>query len=144
MLLTKSLPFNHFRQDSGDWLGNFIANAVQVVSLVMSVVSPGGGGGGSGGGSSGPPTVDRVDTRPSGSSGESVDDLDYAMGTLMAYGGKYLRELAVYAWEYGTQTPITNPGGVSSSVAQPAVADLAAAATSSVASVATKVSQAQV
>ena len=35
-----------------------------------------------------------------------ADDLDIAMGTLMAYGGKYLREIALSAWEYGTQTQI--------------------------------------
>ena len=35
-----------------------------------------------------------------------TDDLDIAMGTLMAYGGKYLREIALSAWEYGTQTQI--------------------------------------
>ena len=39
-----------------------------------------------------------------------ADDLDYAMGTLMAYGGKYLREIALSAWEYGTQQPL-NPLG---------------------------------
>ncbi len=26
------------------------------------------------------------------------------MGTLMAYGGKYLREVATWAWEYTTES----------------------------------------
>ena len=42
-----------------------------------------------------------------------TDDLDIAMGTLMAYGGKYLREIALSAWEYGTQQPL-GPLGTSS------------------------------
>ncbi len=66
-----------------------MSNALQVVSLVMSVVGPGGGPGGGGGGSA-PNNPDRIDTISAGS-GENVDDLDLAMGTLMAYGGKYLR-----------------------------------------------------
>ena len=36
------------------------------------------------------------------------------MGTLMAYGGKYLREMALWAWEYGTQTPLESLGTVPS------------------------------
>ena len=40
-----------------------------------------------------------------------TDDLDIAMGTLMAYGGKYLREIALSAWEYGTQQPLNSIGG---------------------------------
>ena len=40
-----------------------------------------------------------------------ADDLDIAMGTLMAYGGKYLREIALSAWEYGTQQPLNSIGG---------------------------------
>ena len=44
-----------------------------------------------------------------------TDDLDYAMGTLMAYGGKYLREIALSAWEYGTQQPLNPLGGGTSS-----------------------------
>ena len=49
---------------------------------------------------------DRNDIASSGTG----DDLDVAMGTLMAYGGKYLREMALWAWEYGTQTPVESLG----------------------------------
>ena len=31
----------------------------------------------------------------------------------MAYGGKYLREMALWAWEYGTQTPVESLGTAS-------------------------------
>ena len=48
----------------------------------------------------------RVDTNVAAAAASGTDDLDIAMGTLMAYGGKYLREIALSAWEYGTQTQI--------------------------------------
>ena len=48
--------------------------------------------------------VDRNDDDVSSSSGGGNDDLDEALGTLMAYGGKYLRQLGAWAFEYGTQT----------------------------------------
>ena len=48
----------------------------------------------------------RVDTNVAAAAASGADDLDIAMGTLMAYGGKYLREIALSAWEYGTQTQI--------------------------------------
>ncbi len=35
---------------------------------------------------------------------EDDEDLTEAMGTLMAYGGKYLREVATWAWEYTTES----------------------------------------
>ena len=43
--------------------------------------------------------VDRIDTSGRDENTEGTKDLDYAMGTLMAYGGKYLRKMAVWAWE---------------------------------------------
>ena len=42
------------------------------------------------------------------------DDIDYAMGTLMAYGGKYLREMALWAYEYGTQQPVESLNTIAS------------------------------
>ena len=53
--------------------------------------------------------MDRFDAASAASvasAATQTDDLDIAMGTLMAYGGKYLREMALWAWEYGTQTPV--------------------------------------
>ena len=32
------------------------------------------------------------------------DDLDVAMGTLMAYSGKFLRQIGLWAFEHATQT----------------------------------------
>ena len=74
---------------------------MQIVSLVTNLL----------GGGSASPTVDRFDTASAASAASAVavapsDDLDIAMGTLMAYGGKYLREMALWAYEYGTQTPV--------------------------------------
>jgi hypothetical protein len=87
-----------------------MATAIQLASLVSNVVSPD---------SNGPvQNSDRIDLA---STTASNSDLDVAMGTMMAYGGKYLREMAVWAYEYGTQTPLGplgNTGGSSSSVAQ--------------------------
>ena len=55
----------------------------------------------------------RVDASSVASAAASgTDDLDIAMGTLMAYGGKYLREIAISAWEYGTQQPLNSIGKV--------------------------------
>ena len=91
------------RQDGG--LGNLMSTALQIISLVANIVSTPDGGGGQ------PQTVDRIGGSAAGTAGAvaaagGTDDLDYAMGTLMAYGGKYLREIALRAWEYGTQTPV--------------------------------------
>ena len=95
----------HFRQgDSFDWLAGFVNTAVQIISLVSSIVSPE---------TSTPQnTIDRNDV--AGNLNSDGDDLDVAMGTLMAYGGKYLREMALWAWEYGTQTPLESLGTVPS------------------------------
>ena len=57
--------------------------------------------------------VDRIDTdnvdaaistinQASGSG--TPDDLDVAMGTLMAYSGKFLRQIGLWAFEHATQT----------------------------------------
>ena len=86
-------------------MGSLFATALQIVSLVAGLLS----------GDSAPSstsTVDRVDTSAAASvaSAAGSNDLDYAMGTLMAYGGKYLREMALWAWEYGTQTPAESIG----------------------------------
>ena len=91
--------------DSFDWLAGFVNTAVQIISLVSSIVSPE---------TSTPQknTIDRNDV--AGNLNSDGDDLDVAMGTLMAYGGKYLREMALWAWEYGTQTPLESLGTVPS------------------------------
>ena len=34
----------------------------------------------------------------------ATDDLDVAMGTLMAYSGKFLRQIGLWAFEHATQT----------------------------------------
>ena len=34
----------------------------------------------------------------------ATDDLDVAMGTLMAYSGKFLRHIGLWAFEHATQT----------------------------------------
>ena len=78
-----------------------MSTALQIVSLVASIVSTPDGGQ--------PQSVDRIGGATAAAAGAAAaggDDLDYAMGTLMAYGGKYLREMALWAWEYGTQTPV--------------------------------------
>ena len=79
-----------------------MSTALQIVSLVASIVNTPDGGQ--------PQSVDRIGGATAGAAGAAAaaggDDLDYAMGTLMAYGGKYLREMALWAWEYGTQTPV--------------------------------------
>lgn len=101
MDLICDLGLSFYRQDGGDWLSNFVSTAFQIVSLVANIL----GGGSSTESSSSSNTVDRVDAATVQAASQ-VDDLDYAMGTLMAYGGKYLREMALWAWEYGTQTPV--------------------------------------
>ena len=66
-------------------------------SLLSNVLGGDGGGGSS--------KVDRNDNDAvGGTSSGSDNDLDEALGTLMAYGGKYLRQLGTWAFEYGTQT----------------------------------------
>lgn len=82
------------------WLPTFASTALQVVSLLSNVVGNGGGGGGD----SGQP-IDRNDDVVAAASDANVDDLDIAMGTLMAYGGKYLRQLGAWAFEYAAQKP---------------------------------------
>ena len=121
-------PFDHiyrhfFRQDNGDWIGTFMSTALQIVSLVSNVL---------GGGSEPSTNVDRVDTSGATAAAAAAaggEDLDIAMGTLMAYGGKYLREIALLAYEYGTQTPVDSLGsatsGTSSVASPPATSALA-------------------
>jgi len=117
-----------FRQ-GGDDVGSFIQTAVTVFSLVSNLFGGGSGGGspldligsliGGGGGSSGSSSsssnskVDRIDTAGvddaistiNQASGTGVpDDLDVAMGTLMAYSGKFLRQIGLWAFEHATQT----------------------------------------
>ena len=57
--------------------------------------------------------MDRIDTAGvddaistiNQASGTGVpDDLDVAMGTLMAYSGKFLRQIGLWAFEHATQT----------------------------------------
>ena len=57
--------------------------------------------------------VDRIDTNGvdaaittinQASGAGSTDDLDVAMGTLMAYSGKFLRQIGLWAFEHATQT----------------------------------------
>ena len=57
--------------------------------------------------------VDRIDTNGvdaaistiNQASGNGVtDDLDVAMGTLMAYSGKFLRQIGLWTFEHATQT----------------------------------------
>lgn len=47
--------------------------------------------------------VDRIDSISSAATG--ANDLDVAVGTLMAYGGKYLRQMGLWAFEYASQIP---------------------------------------
>ena len=102
-----------------------MSTALQIVSLVANIVSSPDGGGGQ------PQNVDRIGGSAAGATGAvagaNPDDLDYAMGTLMAYGGKYLREMALWAWEYGTQTPVEsldNLGLGGSSDGSPSIASV--------------------
>ena len=79
-----------------------MSTALQIVSLIANIVSTPDSGQ--------QQQVDRIGGSAAGAAGAvagaGTDDLDYAMGTLMAYGGKYLRQMALWAWEYGTQTPV--------------------------------------
>jgi hypothetical protein len=45
-----------------------------------------------------------------------------ALGTLMAFGGKYLRQIAMYTWEHATNTPAEPLGAPSSQAAAVAAA----------------------
>ena len=72
-----------------------------------------GGGGGGSSSSSQSQKIDRISTdgvdeaistinEASGTA--ATDDLDVAMGTLMAYSGKFLRQIGLWAFEHATQT----------------------------------------
>lgn len=63
-----------------------------------------------------PSNPDRIDT----AAAASTSELDEAIGTLMVYGGQYLRKLAVWGYEYATAVPTDLPveDSVSSSSSQ--------------------------
>ena len=47
---------------------------------------------------------DAISTINEASGTAPTDDLDIAMGTLMAYSGKFLRQIGAWAFEHATQT----------------------------------------
>ena len=47
---------------------------------------------------------DAISTINQASGTAPTDDLDIAMGTLMAYSGKFLRQIGAWAFEHATQT----------------------------------------
>lgn len=75
-----------------------VASGIKIFSLLSSIV---GGGSGSNSGPIVAQEPDRIDTVAAAQD----DDLDEAMGTMMALGGKYLRKVALWAWEHATSTP---------------------------------------
>jgi gas vesicle protein len=85
------------------------SNAFKIFSMVQNFM--GGGGGGlrptSSSTNSDPDRVDKIASTTTTSDG---NDIDLAMGTLMAYGGKYLRELARWAWEMTSNTKVDSLG----------------------------------
>ena len=47
---------------------------------------------------------DAISTINEASGTAPTDDLDIAMGTLMAYSGKFLRQIGAWSFEHATQT----------------------------------------
>lgn len=82
------------RQDSSDltWISSLVANAIKIFSLVNNVVGGGSGDDGAGGDDSGNPSklsnVNRVDSVAAAAAATQSDEVEEAMGTLMAFGGK--------------------------------------------------------
>eukprot|EP00095_Tigriopus_kingsejongensis_P011849 maker-scaffold493_size155937-snap-gene-0.17 protein:Tk11849 transcript:maker-scaffold493_size155937-snap-gene-0.17-mRNA-1 annotation:"---NA---" len=111
-----------FRQGGADlnWMASMAANAIKIFSLITNL---------GGGGSADPPATssspDRIDTNTLAAGAAAADDIDIAIATLASFGGKYLREMAMWAWEHATATPaesigdsIPSPAEVTNSIAE--------------------------
>lgn len=112
-----------FRQDSSDltWVSSLVANAIKIFSLVSNVMGGGDESAASSSSSSKPlkaSNVNRVDSAAAAAAASQSDEVEEAMGTLMAFGGKYLRQMAMWAYEHATSTssePLGNSVAASSS-----------------------------